>query len=61
MFSDEPGAPRNLRVTEYWTDYVSLAWDAPESDGGSEITGYIIGEFLRGCTKEATSNICLVK
>ena len=41
-FTDEPGSPRDLRVTEYWTDYISLAWEAPESDGGTPITGYII-------------------
>ena len=40
--SDEPDAPRNLHVTEYWTDFISLAWEAPENDGGSPITGYII-------------------
>lgn len=42
MSSDEPGTPRDLRVSEYWTDFISLAWEAPESDGGAPITGYII-------------------
>lgn len=39
---DEPGTPRNLRVKDYWTDYITIMWDVPESDGGSGITGYII-------------------
>ena len=42
MCSDEPEAPRNLRVKEYWTDHISVTWDVPDSDGGSPITGYII-------------------
>ena len=40
--SDEPSAPKNLRVTDYWTDFVTVQWDVPESDGGAPITGYII-------------------
>ena len=39
---DEPGAPRSLRVKDYWTDYITVMWDRPESDGGSPITSYII-------------------
>jgi len=39
---DEPGAPRSLRVKDYWTDYITVMWDSPEFDGGSPITSYII-------------------
>ena len=39
---DEPGVPRSLRVKDYWTDYITVMWDRPESDGGSPITSYII-------------------
>jgi len=39
---DEPGAPRSLRVKDYWTDYITVMWDSPESDGGSPIISYII-------------------
>ena len=35
-----PGEPQNLRVTSVSGRQVSLAWDAPEDDGGSPVTGY---------------------
>jgi len=38
----KPLAPRGLRVTEVYKDHVSLAWDEPDSDGGSPITNYVI-------------------
>ncbi len=40
--SDKPGPPRNLRIKEVNKDYLVIAWDAPESDGGERITGYTI-------------------
>ncbi len=40
--SDEPSSPRNLRVSEVWTDYITVAWESPETDGGSPVTAYII-------------------
>ena len=40
--SDKPSPPRNLRVTEVYKTHISLAWDAPDHDGGSAITSYII-------------------
>ena len=39
---DEPGVPRSLRVKDYWTDYITVIWDRPDSDGGSPFTSYII-------------------
>ena len=40
--SDTPGAPRNVRVKDYWSDSITITWEAPEHDGGSPITGYLI-------------------
>ena len=40
--TDEPSPPCHLRVTDYWSDYITIAWDTPESDGGSPITGFIV-------------------
>jgi Fibronectin type III domain len=42
VVSDEPSAPRNLRVKDYWTDFITIMWENPQSDGGSPITGYVI-------------------
>ena len=38
--SDRPSPPQNLRVKEVYKDYVVLAWDAPEFDGGSPVTSF---------------------
>lgn len=40
--TDKPTAPRNLHAVETDRDYIVLAWDPPESDGGSPITEYIL-------------------
>ena len=37
-----PEGPRNLNVLELTLESVYLAWEAPESDGGSPVTSYII-------------------
>ena len=37
-----PEPPTNLQVKDYWTDNITIAWDAPRSDGGSRITGYLV-------------------
>lgn len=38
-----PGAPTGLTATADGDDAIDLAWTAPASDGGSAITGYVIG------------------
>ena len=37
-----PGQPRNLRARAAGPTSISLAWEAPASDGGERITGYTI-------------------
>ena len=37
-----PGQPRNLRAHATGPNSITLAWDAPASDGGERITGYTI-------------------
>lgn len=40
--SDVPGPPKTLSVTSVSEKNVGLKWEEPESDGGCDITGYII-------------------
>ena len=39
-----PGQPRNLRAQATGPTTITLAWDAPASDGGERINGYTIQE-----------------
>lgn len=39
---DIPSVPANLAVTGTADGSISISWDAPRSDGGSPITGYLI-------------------
>ena len=41
-YSEAPGAPRNLQVTDITTDSVSLSWEAPESDGTCDVMQYSV-------------------
>ena len=43
-----PTAPQEVRVTEVNKDYVILTWQEPESDGGEEITEYLVEKSLSG-------------
>lgn len=37
-----PNAPKSLEITSVTKDTMTLCWARPESDGGSEIAGYVI-------------------
>ena len=39
---DEPDKPGKPKIKNWDRNYVDLKWDAPATDGGSPITGYII-------------------
>lgn len=40
--SDKPSPPKHLHATEVYKDYITVEWERPESDGGSEITKYTL-------------------
>ena len=39
LFTDEPGEPRDLGITDFDKESVTLKWKAPLSDGGNPIKG----------------------
>ena len=41
-FSEKPSAPKEIQVTSTDKGSISVAWQPPENDGGSPITGYIL-------------------
>ena len=42
VISDPPSPPEDLHVLNYDSDYVTVAWKPPKSNGGSDITQYVI-------------------
>jgi titin len=40
--TDKPQAPKNVHVVEVYKDYITIAWEAPDNDGGSPIKEYIV-------------------
>ena len=38
----KPGKPRTLKVIKSTKDSLTIEWEAPESDGGVEITHYVV-------------------
>lgn len=42
FFSDVPGPVKNLQVVDTADGEVILAWEEPETDGGSKVIGYVV-------------------
>lgn len=42
FYPDVPGPVKNLRVIDTTDGEVSLAWEEPETDGGSKIVAYVV-------------------
>ena len=38
----KPGKPREVNVERDPKDSLTIEWEAPESDGGAEITHYVV-------------------
>ncbi|ODM93780.1 Twitchin [Orchesella cincta] len=56
-----PGAPGQPQVVKVGRGYAELIWEAPRSDGGSKITGYLVekrevsaGIWVRACEYNVT-------
>ena len=41
-YSDVPGPPQNIRVSDIFSTNCTLSWTEPEDDGGSPITQYLL-------------------
>ena len=66
-FTDEPGPPRNVEVVDWDEDRVDLKWEAPETDGGAPITGYVVeckerfsSNWVRCCLSQTADTFATV-
>lgn len=59
-----PGSPQIIEVTNIAKDSMTVCWNAPDTDGGSEILGYIIEKRDRSgirwtrCNRQKVTDIC---
>ena len=42
IITDKPEPVSNLRAVETNPEYIVIAWDPPESDGGTPLLGYVV-------------------
>ena len=53
---DPPMAPRGISAESFDLGCIDVTWKAPESDGGSPITGYVVEKKERGSAKWTRCN-----
>ena len=58
---DVPGEPLNCHITKTNKDCMFVAWDKPESDGGSPVTGYYIERKERNSLLWVKANDSVVR
>lgn len=46
MCKASPSPPQNLRIVNITSKSVTIEWETPDSNGGTEITAYIIEKLL---------------
>jgi predicted RNA-binding protein with TRAM domain len=64
VFSDKPTPPQHVTVNDVCAESCLLSWDAPEDDGGTALTQYVVemmdlenrGKWSEAGTVEATSD-----
>lgn len=61
FLTDVPSEPKNARVTKVNKDCIFVAWDRPDSDGGSPITGYLIERKERNSLLWVKANDTIVR
>jgi hypothetical protein len=54
-----PSAPRNVSVTRASRTALDVFWEAPESDGGSAVTGYTATAAATGATSVTCTSVAL--
>lgn len=58
-FPDRPFPPRNIVVSDIKADSCYLTWDAPEDNGGSDITNYVV-EFRDASKKKSDFDVLTI-
>ena len=61
LSTEVPGEPLNCRINKTNKDCMFVAWDRPESDGGSPITGFYIERKERNSLLWVKANDAVVR